>query len=302
MLSSLGVSDPFDPDHRLVTSPLYSPRTLALQRLVLAIYGCTTLIVSLVYESVVLRQGNIWFSFFTHLAFIGLTAYFVASTYHGFNYKPTSSSVYAFPLQQWPRPLQALHVMLMSTVTTFPILVTICYWALIASPATFATPYLTWSASSLHILNSAFVLLEITTTNISPLPWMALPMCLILLLAYLGMAYITHATQGVYTYTFLDPQTQHAKIAAYIVGIAVGEVIIFVLVRYAIITRDRVFKFSSYHVQDDQKFGAQKEELNEWEEVEWNEVGGRESTHSAGSGTSPGSRKQTTEVGMGVAV
>lgn len=58
MLPSLGVVDPFDPNHRLVSSSLYSPRTLAFQRLVLSIYGCATLITSLVYESVALRQGN----------------------------------------------------------------------------------------------------------------------------------------------------------------------------------------------------------------------------------------------------
>jgi len=297
MLSSLGVTSPFDSNHRLVSSPWFSPRVLAFQRLLLVAYSGTTLITSLVYESVVLRQGNIWFSFFTHLTFTGLTAYLLVSTYHGFNYKPTASSAYAFPLQRWPKVLQAMHILLISTITTFPILVTIAFWALLASPATFATPYATWSAVSLHIFNTVFALLEITTTNIPPLPWAALPTCLILLLAYLGVAYITHATQGIYTYAFLDPKIQHGKLAAYIIGIAVGEVIIFVLVRYAIVLRDKISKFSVYHDESTQQGTSQA--LDEWEEVQWD---GAVESAGSGSSQSPGSGKPMVEVKMGTAV
>lgn len=99
-------------------------------------------------------------------------------------------------------------------------------------------------------------------------------------------------------YAFLDPQTQHGKVAAYIVGIAVGEAIIFILVRYAILLRGRIFKFSSYHDQDIQ--GAGKEALDEWEEVQWNEVEGRESAGS--NATNPRSGKPGAEVEMSVAV
>jgi hypothetical protein len=60
MLAALGVTDPFDRHHRLVSSPLYSPRTLALQRLALVVYGAASLITSLVYESVVLHQGHMY--------------------------------------------------------------------------------------------------------------------------------------------------------------------------------------------------------------------------------------------------
>ncbi|KAF5346545.1 hypothetical protein D9756_010108 [Leucocoprinus leucothites] len=280
MFSSLGDADPFDRHHRLVCSPLYSARQLAIQRLIIVVYGGATLVTSLVYESVVLRQGNIWFSYFTHLTYIGLFSYFLASAYHGFNYKPVPSSSYAHPLQRWHRGLQVMHMLLLSTVTTFPLLVTICYWALIASPATFSSPYETWSAISLHILNTVFVLFEIFTTNIPPLPWITLPVCLVLLLSYLGVAYITFASQGVYTYAFLDPKTQHSKLAAYIVGIAVGHIIIFVLVRYAIVLRDKISKFARYHEEDTQHQGP-KEALNEWEEVEWEDAGQRESAGSS---------------------
>jgi hypothetical protein len=60
MYSSLGVVDPFDSNCSLISSSLYNPRILAIQRLVLGIYGCATIIFSLFYESIALRQGNMY--------------------------------------------------------------------------------------------------------------------------------------------------------------------------------------------------------------------------------------------------
>lgn len=77
----------------------------------------------------------------------------------------------------------------------------------------------------------------------SPLPrYPSLPspvICLVSLLfltvltgvaLYLGVAYITHHTQGFYVYNFLDPSTEHAKLAAYIIGILAAALIIFAIV------------------------------------------------------------------------
>lgn len=57
------------------------------------------------------------------------------------------------------------------------------------------------------------------------------------LACYLGVAYITHATQGFYTYNFLDPRVEHGLLAAYIVGILAIAIVIFVLVRYILLFR-----------------------------------------------------------------
>lgn len=43
-------------------------------------------------------------------------------------------------------------------------------------------------------------------------------------------------------YSFLDPHKQGKKLAAYIVGIAVAEIVIFVLIRYLIIARYKLVK------------------------------------------------------------
>jgi hypothetical protein len=46
---------------------------------------------------------------------------------------------------------------------------------------------------------------------------------------YLGVAYITKATQGFYVYSFLNP-SKGPILAAYIVGILVGSIVVFVIV------------------------------------------------------------------------
>jgi len=55
---------------------------------------------------------------------------------------------------------------------------------------------------------------------------------------YLGLAYLTHATQGFYVYPFLDLQKNSSGlVGAYIVGILVAAIIIFLIVRYLIVLR-----------------------------------------------------------------
>jgi hypothetical protein len=54
-------------------------------------------------------------------------------------------------------------------------------------------------------------------------------------------------------------------------------VIIFVLVRYVIVLRDKVSRFDSYHDSEDSHQQGPKEELDEWEQVQWNGGERRES-------------------------
>lgn len=62
------------------------------------------------------------------------------------------------------------------------------------------------------------------------MPWLHIPFIVIILAMYLGLAYVTHATQGWYPYGFLDPKNGAGQLAAYIVGILVASLIIFLLV------------------------------------------------------------------------
>ena len=62
-------------------------------------------------------------------------------------------------------------------------------------------------------------------------------------------------------YNFLDPQIQHAKVAAYVFGIAIAEVIIFVVVHFLIRLRVRLTRRRS-------TASSSQEAIDEWEEVD----------------------------------
>lgn len=158
-----------------------------------------------------------YFSFFTELTYIGLVSYFWASSVQTFFFA-RSRAVY--PLQNWPRPLQFLHLLLHTTIVTYPIIVTAVFWGLIATPDTLSTRWSAWVNISEHALNTVFAAFEIFCTNASPsfganpqglsMPWIHLPFLIILLAGYLGVAYITHATQGFYSMS-----KPHRSIAAW---------------------------------------------------------------------------------------
>jgi len=263
LLYKFGVSAPFDTAERFVTSPVLPPLALAAIRLIFATYGLAVALFSLIWDAVKLDQANSYFSYFTNLSYIGLLSYFWASGVQTLAYAFRRRKGY--PLQKWPQVFQFLHILLFTSVVTFPILVTIAYWTLLSDSSTFATTFSTWHNISAHALNTPFALFEIFFTRAGPLPWLHLPILLVFLACYLGVAYITHATQGFYTYDFLDPQIQHAKVAAYIVGIAVGEVIVFVAVHYLIVLRERLVSKST---GTPTVIGRTSQPIDEWEELE----------------------------------
>jgi hypothetical protein len=49
-----------------------------------------------------------------------------------------------------------------------------------------------------HLLNSVFALFEILLTNTPASAWILLPPGLLLLIGYVGVVYVTFATQGFY--------------------------------------------------------------------------------------------------------
>jgi hypothetical protein len=117
-----------------------------------------------------------------------------------------------------PSTQPSLHIRMTITLPAF--LVTIVYWILLSSSSTFATPYsgmnlspilflifsfkiTAWSNISKHALNSVFAAFEISLSNVEPLPWIDLPPTIAILAGYLGIAYITHATQGIYSRPYL---------------------------------------------------------------------------------------------------
>ncbi|KAF5346888.1 hypothetical protein D9756_010598 [Leucocoprinus leucothites] len=259
----------FDPEARYVTSYLCSPAVLGFIRLLLGLYSLVTNLVVLIWTGVHSGLAGTYFSYFTHLSYIGVTAWLWASGVQSVmfaNAIKSSGDDARYPLQSWPRPLQYLHEFLFSTIATFPIIVTIVYWVLLATSDSFSDTFTAWSNISQHVMNTLFVLFELIFTNLLPLTWIQLPATIVLLGLYLGVAYVTQSTQGFYrefpssypgylishqhlpspirttvaislAYAFLDPQEQGPLLAGYILGIAAGQIIVLILVRYAIMLR-----------------------------------------------------------------
>ncbi|KAH0588309.1 hypothetical protein H2248_004170 [Termitomyces sp. 'cryptogamus'] len=260
LYSYLGVSNPFDPNSIHVTSPVVSSLVLAQARLLLASYTLLTLLFTLIWSAVRDHYANDYFSYFTHLSYIGLCAYFFAAGVQTFAFSRSSDTA-SYPLQKWPRPFQFLHVLLQVTITTYPVVVTVIFWALLASPAIFENAVTSWTNVSVHILNLVFAMAEILFTNIPPAPWLTLPLSVLLLACYLAVAYITYADQGLYPYDFLDAEQQKGLLAAYIIGILGCYCIAFLVVRFLIILRIRL-------VARRRENAVPRESITEWEEVE----------------------------------
>ncbi|KZW00489.1 hypothetical protein EXIGLDRAFT_830649 [Exidia glandulosa HHB12029] len=245
-----GASQPFDASCALVSSPFLSPAWLAGVRLVLAFYMTFTLLFVLIWEITRTHNANQFFSFFTELTGIGLAAYLWQSGSQTAIYALRSRRAAAtgvvskplYPLQSWPKTLQVLHMILLASIRTFPILVTIVFWTLLASAHSLRNTFLRYNNVSLHTINTLCALFEIFGTNTPLATWFTLVPLSIILCGYLGVAYITHATQGFYPYAFLDPEKGSAKLAGYIIGIAVAEIIIFSLVQGLVWLRTRLLR------------------------------------------------------------
>ncbi|KAF2655991.1 hypothetical protein K491DRAFT_597881 [Lophiostoma macrostomum CBS 122681] len=245
----------YDPTNDFVRSSILPPWALACVRATVALYCFTTIIVCYSWlahntttttlqdvniSSYSLKTGSAGigqsFSFFTYITFWSLGFYFLLSSIHTFFYalrRPTW-------LHQWPRILQLLHSLYYTSVTTFPFLVTIVFWGTMYSGPWPEQRFEQWINISVHGLNSVFAITEIVLPATEPPPWTHLPVMLLLLSLYLGLAYLTRWTQGFYVYEWMNPAHGNASIILHIIGYTAGIILIFVLARGAIWLRSYV--------------------------------------------------------------
>ena len=249
----------FDPSKKFVTSSFVSPLVLACIRAVLCLYCFTTIIISYSWlasntATVNLRDVNIGsymiqqneaaigqsFSFFTYLTFWSLGFYFLLSSVHTF--------MFAFKertwLHSWPKVLQLMHSFYYSCTTSMPFLVTIVFWGTMNSGWP-AGRFEQWINLSVHGLNSVFAIVEILLPATDAPPLGHLSVVLLVLSAYLGLAYMTRYTQGFYVYEWMNPVHGNASIILHVLGYALGMIIIFFLVSSAIRLREMLAKWLS---------------------------------------------------------
>lgn len=95
---------------------------------------------------------------------------------------------------------------------------------------------------SQHALNSLFALFEIFLPRTSPPPPLHVVFLIFLLACYLALAYITHATEGFYPYSFLDPNKGNGRVTGYCFGILIAICVIFGIVWGVIWLRNLVIQ------------------------------------------------------------
>ncbi|KAK0391613.1 hypothetical protein NLU13_1113 [Sarocladium strictum] len=232
--------DLWDPSHRFETSWLLPPWLLFACRALLSLYAFVTLFFSIGWWCTHADLGGCSsagnsFAFFTVLTYWGLAFYFLVAAIHTGSYAATGRPL----LDRFPRPLQALHSLYYTSAVTFPFVVTIVYWGVLYSNPWFSLRFDAWRNVSEHALNSGYALFEIIIPRTNPPLWINLLWLMVILLAYLGLAFVNLARTGKYVYSFLDYQEVGGRgfVAAYVVGIAVGICVVFVVVWALILLR-----------------------------------------------------------------
>ncbi|KAK5992472.1 hypothetical protein PT974_05879 [Cladobotryum mycophilum] len=263
-------TDLWDPSQRFETSWLLSPWLLFICRAIIGTYALTTRLFIIGWTCTHEDEGGCRdaresFSYFTVLTYWGLAFYFIVSALHTLTYALRTRPL----LDRLPRPLQALHSLFYTTIIAYPFLVSIVYWGVIYGGGWYPHAFSAWSNISQHGLNSAFALFEILIPRTNPPPFVHIPWLILILAGYLSVAYITKATQGFYTYSFLDYKAAHGRgyVAAYIIGIAAGIVIVFLIVRCLVWVRRW---FTEKKLGKDGKFARQRDWSND---AEMNTIG-----------------------------
>lgn len=228
-------NDLWDPSRRYETSWLLPPWLFFACRALFSLYAFTDLFFTLAWACTHDAVGGCQtarrsFSYFTVLTYWGLAFYLAVAAAHTLSYMLRSGRDSL--LARLPRPLQALHALFYTSVVTLPFLVTIVYWSILYAGRGFPSTYDAWSNASEHALNSAFALFELVLARTAPPPWVHALWLIVILLGYLAVAFVTLADQGWYTYSFLDHDSVGGRgyVAAYVLGIAVGILVIFAVV------------------------------------------------------------------------
>lgn len=94
--------------------------------------------------------------------------------------------------------------------------VTIAYWGTLWGRVWIEQRYVEWLNLSVHTLNSIFALEEIIIPATSPPPLAHLSVVLLILSLYLGLAYLTKATQGWYVYEWMNPAHGNLSIVLHV--------------------------------------------------------------------------------------
>ncbi|GAK67093.1 uncharacterized protein PAN0_016d5319 [Moesziomyces antarcticus] len=109
--------------------------------------------------------------------------------------------------KSFSRPLQVCHTLLVSTVSSYPLVVMVIFWTVLKGPAPLGDSYSAFANIGKHTLNWALTMLDLVVLSRTPLrPWWHLVPILAFLGLYLGIVDITFKRYGVWVYGFFNVQ------------------------------------------------------------------------------------------------
>lgn len=143
LTSLFGVDPTNDDKQHFETSWILPPAILAGLRGLISLYIFTTIFVFWGWfgthnEHALIGQS---FSYFTWLTYWGIGFYMLFAAIHTACYARTGRSVL---FDRLPRAFRLLHSLLYVTITTYPLIVTVIFWAIIFTPPWFTEVFFGW--------------------------------------------------------------------------------------------------------------------------------------------------------------
>lgn len=126
------------------TSWLFSPLIFGILRAVISLYAFFTIFFIFGWHGTHgdNRANGASFSYFTNLSYWGIAFYFLVAAVHTLLYNATGRSVL---FEKLPRFFRALHGLFYTTITNFPFLVVIVYWAVLFDGDWYAEVFDGWT-------------------------------------------------------------------------------------------------------------------------------------------------------------
>ncbi|KAJ3290516.1 hypothetical protein HDU79_003173 [Rhizoclosmatium sp. JEL0117] len=213
---------------KLVTSIHVSPKTLLYVRSFWLVYTILCLILEIVYF------GRTLWGFFTEWTWLGLIFYLSTAVYNSHLYVTKSNALAT--MEARPYWMKYSNWLLYALPATYVYIVSIVFWALLASVLSNADSVNSWLTVSQHALNSVIMIGELVLGRI-PLAYAFMIPFIVIALMYLGIALVFHAVYGSWSYGFLD--TSKPMWYLWYIGVILFFVIEFVVVVYIHNSRDR---------------------------------------------------------------
>ncbi|KAG0348974.1 hypothetical protein BG004_003136 [Podila humilis] len=220
---------------RAVSSNLIGAKALLVVRLVVTLHLVAVFIATL-YVSARDKVFYMVPTTFTNLSNIGLTAYYLAATYHSHSYV-RHKNLDSLTKQHWF--LSCALWLLYASVVVFHIVVPAIYWGMLFDPNNTMDPVNEYVDYSHHGVDFACILFEMVLNRMNLLYIHILgPISMIIL--YMFLAWVYYAARGDWLYGFLD-WNKGAIAAAWYIGLLLIFALLFLAQMFLHRGRDSLF-------------------------------------------------------------